>query len=86
MNDLDQFVAVLFYLECLKCVQFSLTFFDTLKYGCVIKTSGMFNFLSVINTSVTIELSFLLLIISPIISSKAIKKWFNPLLHLVIKY
>ena len=46
-----------------KCVVFSLTSFDTLKYHCVIKTVEMFNFLPLINSSVTIGLIFLLLII-----------------------
>ena len=45
-----------------------LTSFATLNYDCVIKT--MFNFLLVINNSVTIALSFLLLIILAMISSK----------------
>ena len=60
MNDYKQFVQVLFYLEF------------TLKYECVIKTIEIFNFLPLINNSVTIEFSFLLLIISAIISSKTI--------------
>ena len=51
---------------------FSLTSFGTFKYDCLIKTREMFNFLPLINNSVTIEFSFLLLIISAIISSKII--------------
>ena len=41
-------------------------------YDCVIKIREMFSFLPQINKSVTIEFSFLLLIISAIISSKII--------------
>ena len=73
MNDLLQFVEVLFYLGFFiieKCVVFNLTSLGTLKYDCVIKTIEMFNFLPLINSSVTIGLSFLLLIISAIIPSK----------------
>ena len=55
-----------------KWVEFSLTSFGTLKYDCVIKTREMFNFLPLINNSVTTEFSFLLLIISAIRSSKTI--------------
>ena len=55
-----------------KCVEFSLASFGNLKYDCVIKTRKMFNFLSLINSSVTIGLSFSLLIVSTIISSKAV--------------
>ena len=55
-----------------KWVEFSLTYFGTLKYDCVIKTGEIFNFLPLINKSVTIEFSFLLLIISAIKSSKTI--------------
>ena len=44
----------------------------TLKYDCVIKTTEMFNFLSVMNNSVTTGFSFLLLIMSAIMSSKTI--------------
>ena len=62
-----------------KWVEFSLISFGTLKYDCVIKTREMFNFLPLINNSDTIEFSFLLLIISAIISSKTIKFLrFNP--------
>ena len=55
-----------------KCVQFSLTSFVTLKYDCVIKAIEMFYFLALINNSVTIIFSFLVLIISAVISSKTI--------------
>ena len=55
-----------------KSVEFSLTYFVTLKYDCVIKTIEMFNFLPLANNSVTTEFSFLLLIITAIISSKTI--------------
>ena len=70
MNDLVQFVQVLFYLEFLQ--KFSLTSFITLKYDCGIKKREILNFLPLINNSVTIEFSFLLLIILAIISSKTI--------------
>ena len=43
---------------------FSLTTFGILKYDCVIKTTEMFNFLSVISSSVTTGFYFLFLIIS----------------------
>ena len=52
--------------------EFSLTSFGTLKYDCVIKTTEMFNFLPLINSSVTTGLIILLLIISAIISLKNI--------------
>ena len=55
-----------------KGVVFSLTSFGTLKCHCVIKTREIFNFLPLMNKSVTIEFSFLLLIISATISSKTI--------------
>ena len=56
-----------------KWVEFSLTSFGTLKYDRVIKAATkIFNFLSLINNSVTIGLSSLLLIISAIKSSKTI--------------
>ena len=54
MNDLLQFVEVLYYLE------FSFTSFGTLKCDCVIIATEMFNFLSLINSSVTTGLSFLI--------------------------
>ena len=69
MNDLLQFVEV-FAIK--KWVVFSLTSFGTLKYDWVIKTREIFNFLPLINNSVTIKFSFLFLIISAIISSKTI--------------
>ena len=73
MNDLVQFVEVLFGVFIIKeWVEFSLTSFGTLKYGCVPKTREMFNFLPLWNNSVVIEFSFLLLIISAIKSSKTI--------------
>ena len=75
MNDLEQLVEALFLFGIFmikKCVVFSLTYFGTLKCDCVIKTIEMFNFLSLINNSVTIGFSFLLLIILAIISSKTI--------------
>ena len=53
-------------------VEFSLTFFGTLKYDCVIKTIEYFIFLPLIKNSVTTGFSFLLLIISATISSKTI--------------
>ena len=55
-----------------KWVEFSPTSFGTLKYDYVIKAREMFNFLPLINNSVTIDFSFLLSIISAIISSKTI--------------
>ena len=45
-------------------------FLDTLKYDCVTKTIEIFKFLPLVNNFVTIELSFLSLIISGFISSK----------------
>ena len=50
-------------------VEFSL-FLQTAKYDYVTETREMFNFLPLINNSVTIELSFLLLTISAIVLSK----------------
>ena len=41
-----------------KCVEFSLTSFGTLKYDCVIKTIEMFNFIYLINNSVSIGSTF----------------------------
>ena len=60
MNDLVQFVEVpLFEIFMIKnWVEFSLTSFGNLKYNCVVKTREMFNFLPLINNSVTIEFSF----------------------------
>ena len=46
--------------------------FGTAKLDCVIKAREMFNFLPVINNSVIIGLSSLLLCISVIISSKMV--------------
>ena len=46
--------------------------FGSLKDDCVIKTSEMFSFLPLMNSSVTTELCFLLLIISAIIALKTI--------------
>ena len=45
-----------------KCVEFSLTSFDTLKYDWVIKKIEILSFLPLINNSVTTGLSFLMLI------------------------
>ena len=47
-----------------------LTPFGTFKYGCVKKAREMFSFPPLINNSVTIWLTFLLLSISATISSK----------------
>ena len=62
-----------------KCVEFSLISFGTLKYDCVkdnlkydLKTIEMLNFMPPINNSVTSGFSFLLLLISAIMSSKTI--------------
>ena len=55
-----------------KWVEVSLTSFGTVKYDCVMKTREMFNFLPLINNSIIIEFSFLLLFISAIISLKTI--------------
>ena len=55
-----------------KWVEFSLLSFGTLTFHCVIKTIEMFNFVTLRNNSVTTGFSFLLLIISSIISSKTI--------------
>ena len=41
-----------------KCVELSLASFGSLKYDCVIKASEMLKFLTLINSSVTIRLSF----------------------------
>ena len=53
-------------------VVFSLTSSGTLKYNCVIDTTKIFNFLPLINNSVTTGFSYLLLIMSAIMSSKTI--------------
>ena len=55
-----------------KRVEFSLTSFGTSKYDCLINTIEIFNFLPLISNSVTTGFSFLLLIISAIMSSKTI--------------
>ena len=52
---------------------FSLTFFGTAKLKYVIEIREMFSFLPLINSFVAIGLSFLLLVISTITSSKNIK-------------
>ena len=72
--NLLQFVEVLFCLESSKkrCVVLSLTSFGTLKYDCVKKTIEILRFQPLINNSVSIGFSLLLLIISAIISSKTI--------------
>ena len=44
-----------------KWVEFSLTSFGTLKYEYVIKTIEMFNFLPLINSALTIGLSFFII-------------------------
>ena len=49
---------------------------ECLKYDCVIKAIEILSFLPLINNSVTTGLSFLLLIISAIISSKTINTFF----------
>ena len=75
MNDLMQFIEVLFLLIAIFMIKKSRiysTSFSNLKYDCVIKTIEIFTFLPLINNSVTTGLSFLLLIISAIISSKTI--------------
>ena len=46
-----------------KILEFCLTSFGTLKYDCVIKTTEMFHFLPLINSSVTTALIFLLITI-----------------------
>ena len=50
--------------------------FGSLKYDCIIKATKILIFLPLINGSVTLGLSFLLLIISVIVSSKAINTLF----------
>ena len=68
-----------------KWVEFSLAYFGTLKYDCATNTRGIFNFLPLINNTVTIEVSFLLLIISEILSSKTINILrFLPILYFSI--
>ena len=70
--DLRKLSFVENFHEKKRFVHFILTSFDTLKQNCMIKTVETFNFLHLINISVTISLTFLLLIISAIISSKTI--------------
>ena len=84
MSDLVQSVEVF---SCLifiikKCVVFSLTYFCTLKYGFIIKTTKMFNFLPLTSSSVTAGSSSLSLIIAAIISSKTV----NILLILYVSF
>ena len=55
-----------------KCIVFSLTCFGNSQYECVINTREMLSFIALINYSIIAELSFLLLNISAIISSKTI--------------
>ena len=55
-----------------KWVVFSLTSCATLKYDCVIKIREIFNFLPLINNSITTGFNLLLRIISAMISSKTI--------------
>ena len=63
----------LFGLAIIKiCVVLSLDSFSTLRYDCVIKTKEILDFLPLVNSSVTILCSFVLLIISATISSKTI--------------
>ena len=56
----DEWLNAICWSSCLfgifitkKSVVFSLTYFGTLKFDCVIKTREMFRFLPLINTSVT---------------------------------
>ena len=68
-----------------KIIEVRLATFTTLKQGCVVETKDMFNFMPLINSSVTTEFSFLLLIISSIIKSKTINiLCFLPVLYLSI--
>ena len=67
-----------------KCIEFSLTSFGILKYDCEVKTSEMLSFLPVINSSVTIELSFVLLIIPAIMSSKTALRFFPALYSSIV--
>ena len=45
----------------IKCVEFKLTSFGTLEYDCVIKTIKIFDFLPIINNSVTSGFSFFII-------------------------
>ena len=78
MNVLLQFAEAPFYLEFhnKKICSASSGFFWLLKYDCIIKATKILIFLPLINGSVTLGLSFLLLIISVIVSSKAINTLF----------
>ena len=59
MNDLEQYFEVLFEIFITKkSAEFSLISLGTLKHDCVIKTIEIFNFLPLINNSVTIGFSF----------------------------
>ena len=60
-----------------KWLVFTLTSFGTLNYDRLIKTREIFNFLPLINNSVTIEFKFLLWSISAIISSRTINILFS---------
>ena len=62
MNEILQFIEVLLLgiFAVKKWLVFILTSFGTLKYDWVIKTREIFNFLPLINNSVTIEFNFLL--------------------------
>ena len=71
-----QFVEALVCLEIFEikyCAEFSLIFYGTAKVRLCNKTRETVNFLPLINNSVSIALSFLLLSISAIISSNTIK-------------
>ena len=86
-----QFVETLFFGIFLMdlSVEFSLILFGTAKKDCVIKTREIFSFLPLINNSVTIGLTFILLSISAIISSKRINilcSLFGCILHYFYKY
>ena len=73
MNDVLQFSLLLeIFLIKKKFEVLSLASYGTLNYDCIIKTIEMLRFLPLINSLVTIGLSFLLLLISTIISSKTI--------------
>ena len=60
-----------------KWVVFSLTSFETLKYDCVLKIREIFSYQLLINNLVTMEFSFMLLILSEIKSSKTINILFS---------
>ena len=44
-----------------ECIEFSLTSFYNLTYDCLIKATEMFNFLRLINNSVTVGLSLFII-------------------------